>query len=142
MAHRKWKETKLQPSMLPGSAVPGSCLVSLHFLWAILCPQAVLYINFCDFLRRLWEFISVTDSRSLVSCSFVYASSFVKVSQMTLFYVLRAFFDCAHQPHVVADVCLVAGGVALLALESRNQTTDDREWLLLPSPSACLRSPS
>ena len=41
MAHRKWKETKLQPSMLPGPAVPGCSIVSLHFLWAILFPQAV-----------------------------------------------------------------------------------------------------
>ena len=32
IAHRKWKETKLHPSMLPGPAVPGSCLVSFHFL--------------------------------------------------------------------------------------------------------------
>ena len=32
MAHRKWKETKQQPSMLPGPAVPGCCLVSFHFL--------------------------------------------------------------------------------------------------------------
>ena len=39
MAHRKWKETKQQPSMLPGPAVPGCSLVSFHFLWAILCPQ-------------------------------------------------------------------------------------------------------
>ena len=35
MAHRKWTEFKQQPSMLPGSAVPGCCLVSFHFLWAI-----------------------------------------------------------------------------------------------------------
>ena len=41
LPHRKWKETKQQPSMLPGPAVPGCCLVSFHFLWAILCPQAV-----------------------------------------------------------------------------------------------------
>ena len=27
--------------MLPGPAVPGCSLVSFHFLWAILCPQAV-----------------------------------------------------------------------------------------------------
>ena len=27
--------------MLPGPAVLGCCLVSFHFLWAILCPQAV-----------------------------------------------------------------------------------------------------
>ena len=32
-AHRKWKETKQQQSMLPGSAVPGSCFVSFHILW-------------------------------------------------------------------------------------------------------------
>ena len=32
----------MKPSMLPGSAVPGCSLVSFHFLWAILCPQAVL----------------------------------------------------------------------------------------------------
>ena len=42
MAHRKWKDTKLQPSMLPGPAVPGCSLVSFHFLWAILYPQAVV----------------------------------------------------------------------------------------------------
>ena len=41
MAHRKWKESKQLPSMLPGTAAPGCCLVSFHFLWAILCPQAV-----------------------------------------------------------------------------------------------------
>ena len=40
MAHRKWEETKQLPSMLTGPAVPGSCLVSIHFLLAILCPQA------------------------------------------------------------------------------------------------------
>ena len=42
MAHRKWKEFKQQPSMLPGSAVPGSCLVSSHFLWAILSTGTVV----------------------------------------------------------------------------------------------------
>ena len=41
MAQRKWREIKQQPSMLPGPAVPGCSLVSFHFLWAILCPQAV-----------------------------------------------------------------------------------------------------
>ena len=42
MAHRKWKETKQQPNMLPGQAVPGSCLVSFHILWAILSTSTVL----------------------------------------------------------------------------------------------------
>ena len=43
MAHRKWKEFKQQPSMLPGSAVPGSWLVSFYFLWAILSTSSVLF---------------------------------------------------------------------------------------------------
>ena len=41
MAHRKWKETKQQPSMLPGPAVPGSCLISLHFRWGKLSTRTV-----------------------------------------------------------------------------------------------------
>ena len=41
MAHRKWKEFKQQPSMLLGSAVPGCCLVSFHFLWAFLSTGTV-----------------------------------------------------------------------------------------------------
>ena len=45
MAHRKWKEFKQQPSMFPGSDVPGCCLVSFHFLWAILCTSTVLPLN-------------------------------------------------------------------------------------------------
>ena len=35
------KETKQQPSMLPGPTVPGSCLVSFHILWAILSTSTV-----------------------------------------------------------------------------------------------------
>ena len=41
MAHRKWKETKLQLSMLLGPAVLDCCLVSFHFLWAILSTSTV-----------------------------------------------------------------------------------------------------
>ena len=64
MAHRKWKETNQQTSMLPGPAVPGCNLVSFNFLWAILCPQAVfdtpcitltLYIKVTGALKREWE---------------------------------------------------------------------------------------
>ena len=40
----KWKEIKQQPNMLPGPAVPGSCLVSFHFLWAILSTSTVYQI--------------------------------------------------------------------------------------------------
>ena len=41
MAHRKWREINQQPSMLPGTAVPGSCLVSFHILLAILSTSTV-----------------------------------------------------------------------------------------------------
>ena len=41
MAHRKWRETKQQPSLLPGLAVLGCCLVSIHFLLAILSTSTV-----------------------------------------------------------------------------------------------------
>ena len=41
MDHRKEKETQQQPIMLPGPAVPGSCLVSFHILWAILSKSTV-----------------------------------------------------------------------------------------------------
>ena len=43
MTHRKWKEIKQQPSMLPDPAVPGYCLFSFHILWAILSTSTVLY---------------------------------------------------------------------------------------------------
>ena len=41
LPHRKWIETKQQPSMLPGPAVPGCCLVSSHFLWGKLSTRTV-----------------------------------------------------------------------------------------------------
>ena len=41
IAHRKWKESKLQPGTAGPGNMLGCCLVSFHFLWAILCPQAV-----------------------------------------------------------------------------------------------------
>ena len=41
MAHRKWEDIKQQPSILPGPAVPGGCLVSFHILWAILSTSTV-----------------------------------------------------------------------------------------------------
>ena len=39
MAHRKWKETKQQPGTAGPGNMLGSCLVSFHFLWAILCTN-------------------------------------------------------------------------------------------------------
>ena len=49
MAHRKWKEAKQLPSMLPGPAVPGCCLLSFHILWAILSTSTVLRISHLSF---------------------------------------------------------------------------------------------
>ena len=46
MAHRKLKEIKQEASMLPGPAVPGCCLVSFHFLWAILSTSTVPSLSF------------------------------------------------------------------------------------------------
>ena len=43
MAHRKWKEIKQQPSMLPVPAVPGCSLFSFRILWAILSTSTVLF---------------------------------------------------------------------------------------------------
>ena len=45
LAHRKWKEIKQQPSMLPGPAVPISCLASFNFRWAIHPIRPVVYIS-------------------------------------------------------------------------------------------------
>ena len=56
MADRKWKEGKQgkqQPSMLLGSAVPGSSLVSFYFLWGILCPHVVRFLLALFTLRLL-----------------------------------------------------------------------------------------
>ena len=41
IAHRIWKEAKQQQGTAGPGNMLGSCLVSFHFLWAILCPQAV-----------------------------------------------------------------------------------------------------
>ena len=46
LPHRKWKEIKQQPSMLPGPGVPGCCLVTFHILWAILSTSTVFCQNF------------------------------------------------------------------------------------------------
>ena len=45
IAHRKWKEIKLQPGTAgPGNRL-GCCLISFHFMWAILCPQAIFNLD-------------------------------------------------------------------------------------------------
>ena len=41
MARRIWKETKQQPGTAGPGNMLGSCLVSFHFLWAILSTSTV-----------------------------------------------------------------------------------------------------
>ena len=70
MAHRKWKETKQQPSMLPGLAVPDCCFVSFHFLWAILWTHTVyLSIEVCwtsDQNRHQFKVVEVIDIQTVI----------------------------------------------------------------------------
>ena len=44
MAHRKWKETKQHPGTAGPDNMLGCCLVSFHFLWAILSTSTVPHI--------------------------------------------------------------------------------------------------
>ena len=58
MAPRKWIEIKQKPSMLPGPAVPGSCLASFHFRWAIhpirpvQIPLGLVVLDLATFISR------------------------------------------------------------------------------------------
>ena len=40
-----WKEAKQQPGTAGPGNMLGCCLVSFHILWAILCPQAVGFLD-------------------------------------------------------------------------------------------------
>ena len=42
MAHMIWKETKQQPDTAGPGNMLGCCLVSFHFLWAILSTSTVV----------------------------------------------------------------------------------------------------
>ena len=67
MAHRKWKETKLQPGRTAGPGNKLGCsLVSFHFLWAILCPQAVLSDLQCIQCRTWMLFMLKRTRRAFV----------------------------------------------------------------------------
>ena len=75
MTHRKWKETKVQPSTAGPGNMLGYSLVSFHFLWTILCPQAVLYFN----ITKIKEKESKCKQGSYVShrlCEFIHATYF------------------------------------------------------------------
>ena len=56
MSHRKLKETKQQPSMLPCPAVPGCCLVSFHFMCNIHSIHSVHVHLVCILFSRTVHF--------------------------------------------------------------------------------------
>ena len=63
MANKKWKEIKLQPSMLPGPAVPGSCLASFHFRWAIHPIRPVqLILGPCRSMNQLYTEVQLDST--------------------------------------------------------------------------------
>ena len=65
MAHRKRKETKLQPGTACPDNMLGCCFVSFHFLWAILCPQDVPYL--IPVLHALfYPYFAMSSSRSII----------------------------------------------------------------------------
>ena len=45
MAHRIWKETKQEPGTARTGNMPGCCLNTFHFLWAILSTSTVQRIH-------------------------------------------------------------------------------------------------
>ena len=55
MAHRKWKENKQQPGTAGPGNMPGCCLVSYHFLWAIrpIRPAMVIDLGSLTFRTSL-----------------------------------------------------------------------------------------
>ena len=65
LPHRKWKQIKQQPSMLPGPAVPGCCWISLHFLWGKLSTRTVVFMELTFLLLYMltWEWIYSTPER-------------------------------------------------------------------------------
>ena len=90
MSHRKWKEMKQQPSMLPGPAEPGCCFISFHFRWAI-HPIRPVHVRFPSLARshcskdryaRLSDEMPVPGRGAMVSemCSVAVASASVEPS--------------------------------------------------------------
>ena len=55
LPHRKWKQIKQQPSMLPGPAVPGCCLIAFHFRWGKLSTRTVVECSICSIQLSLFH---------------------------------------------------------------------------------------
>ena len=68
VAHRKWKETKQQPSLLPGSAVPDCSLVYFHYLWANILSAGCTVV--CGYSDTLGDWQKCHSNRLSVSKDF------------------------------------------------------------------------
>ena len=68
--------------MLSGPAVPGCTLVSFHFLWAILCPQAVVYRPIILFLVPRPALLHHKYRTSLSDPNSVFQEKVVKLQRM------------------------------------------------------------
>ena len=66
MSHRKQRETKQQPSMLPGPAVPGCCFVSFCFPHSI-HSVLKLYNLYGKKIAQFISFVPTTYSPSAMS---------------------------------------------------------------------------
>ena len=67
------KKIKQQPSMLPGPAVPGSCLASFHFLWALPphppCTGDTNYQCYDDHHKVCSDYVLVVHNLNFVTLS-------------------------------------------------------------------------
>ena len=74
MAHWKWKETKQQPSLLPGPAVPGCSLVSFHFLWQSYVRRLYFQLVKGSWLRGQFLLETIVDLTTGMHYVLVYLS--------------------------------------------------------------------
>ena len=72
MSHRTWRLTKQQPSMLPGPAVPGCCLVYFCFLCDIHSIHSVhygMYFQLRDYTTARAPASGIHRSREPCTCT-------------------------------------------------------------------------
>ena len=63
MSHRKLRETKQQPSMLPGPAVPGWCLVTFYFLCDNYSIHSVVGLVLTSWTRSFFPYSMTIQSQ-------------------------------------------------------------------------------
>ena len=70
MAHRKWKETKLQPVTAEPGNMLGCSLISFHFLWAI-HPIRPVHV---PYKKTIYEIFDVRESDN---CAWTFETHFM-----------------------------------------------------------------